>query len=92
MGEARGAAMVAAASFGLDIFELAPRKVKLAIVGYGNAQKNCGCKNGSTHVETRGSATGRRRRCSCSGACFFTGKPTSHWHFAETDLNALNVE
>ena len=39
MGEARGAAMVAAASFGLDIFELAPRKVKLAIVGYGNAQK-----------------------------------------------------
>ena len=39
MGEARGAALVAAASFGLDIFELAPRKVKLAIVGYGNAQK-----------------------------------------------------
>lgn len=39
MGEARGAALVAAASFGLDIFELAPRKVKQAIVGYGNAQK-----------------------------------------------------
>ncbi len=39
MGEARGAALVAAASLGLDIFELAPRKVKQAIVGYGNAQK-----------------------------------------------------
>jgi len=39
MGEARGAAMVAAASQGLEIFELAPRKVKLAIVGFGNAQK-----------------------------------------------------
>ena len=39
MGEARGAALVAAGSLGLDIFEMAPRKVKQAIVGYGNAQK-----------------------------------------------------
>jgi crossover junction endodeoxyribonuclease RuvC len=39
MGEARGAALVAAAEAGLDIHELAPRKVKQAIVGYGAAQK-----------------------------------------------------
>jgi len=39
MGEARGAAMAARAEAGLDIFEIAPRKVKQAIVGYGAAQK-----------------------------------------------------
>jgi crossover junction endodeoxyribonuclease RuvC len=39
MGEARGAALVAVAEAGLDIFEIAPRKVKQAIVGYGAAQK-----------------------------------------------------
>jgi crossover junction endodeoxyribonuclease RuvC len=39
MGEARGAAMAAVAEAGLDIYEIAPRKVKLAIVGYGAAQK-----------------------------------------------------
>src|SRR5689334_20893197 len=39
MGEARGAALAAIAEAGLEIFELAPRKVKQAIVGYGAAQK-----------------------------------------------------
>lgn len=39
MGEARGAALVAAAEAGLEIYEVAPRKVKQAIVGYGAAQK-----------------------------------------------------
>jgi len=39
MGEARGAAMAAIAEGGLEIFEIAPRKVKLSIVGHGNAQK-----------------------------------------------------
>jgi crossover junction endodeoxyribonuclease RuvC len=39
MGEARGASLVAAAEAGLDIFEIAPRKVKQAIVGYGAARK-----------------------------------------------------
>jgi len=39
MGEARGVALAAAAEAGLDIFEIAPRKVKQAIVGYGAAQK-----------------------------------------------------
>ena len=39
MGEARGAAMAAVAEVGLPIFELAPRKVKQAVVGYGGAQK-----------------------------------------------------
>ena len=39
MGEARGASLVAAAEAGLQIYELAPRKVKQAIVGYGAAQK-----------------------------------------------------
>jgi crossover junction endodeoxyribonuclease RuvC len=39
MGEARGAALVAAAEAGLSIYEIATRKVKQAIVGYGAAQK-----------------------------------------------------
>lgn len=39
MGEARGAAMAVLAEAGLEIFEIAPRKVKQAIVGYGAAQK-----------------------------------------------------
>ncbi|HTJ00134.1 MAG TPA: crossover junction endodeoxyribonuclease RuvC [Dongiaceae bacterium] len=39
MGEARGAALAAIAEAGLDIYEIAPRKVKQAIVGYGAAQK-----------------------------------------------------
>lgn len=39
MGEARGASLLAAAQAGLEIFEIAPRKVKQAIVGYGAAQK-----------------------------------------------------
>lgn len=39
MGEARGASLVAAATAGLEIHEIAPRKVKQAIVGYGAAQK-----------------------------------------------------
>ena|SRR5436190_6516364 len=39
MGEARGAAIAAIAEAGLEIYELAPRKVKQAIVGYGAAQK-----------------------------------------------------
>ena len=39
MGEARGAALATIAEMGLEIYELAPRKVKQAIVGYGAAQK-----------------------------------------------------
>ncbi len=39
MGEARGAALATVAEAGLEIYELAPRKVKQAIVGYGAAQK-----------------------------------------------------
>ncbi len=39
MGQARGAGMVAAAEAGLEIYEIATRKVKQAIVGYGAAQK-----------------------------------------------------
>lgn len=39
MGEARGASLAAAAEAGLEVYELAPRKVKQAIVGYGAAQK-----------------------------------------------------
>ena len=39
MGEARGICLLAAAEAGLDICEIAPRKVKQAIVGYGAAQK-----------------------------------------------------
>ena len=39
MGEARGAALATVAEAGLEIYELAPRKVKQAVVGYGAAQK-----------------------------------------------------
>jgi crossover junction endodeoxyribonuclease RuvC len=39
MGEARGAALAAVAESGVDIYEIATRKVKQAIVGYGAAQK-----------------------------------------------------
>jgi crossover junction endodeoxyribonuclease RuvC len=39
MGEARGAAIAVIAEAGLEIFEISPRKVKQAIVGYGAAQK-----------------------------------------------------
>jgi crossover junction endodeoxyribonuclease RuvC len=44
MGEARGAAMAVIAEFGLDIYEIAPRKVKQAVVGYGAAQKGAVAK------------------------------------------------
>jgi len=44
MGEARGAALAAAAEAGLEIYEIAPRKVKQAIVGYGAAQKTAVAK------------------------------------------------
>jgi crossover junction endodeoxyribonuclease RuvC len=39
MGEARGGALTAIGEAGLEIYEIAPRKVKQAIVGYGAAQK-----------------------------------------------------
>lgn len=39
MGEARGAALSVIGEAGLEIFEMATRKVKQAIVGYGGAQK-----------------------------------------------------
>ncbi len=40
LGEARGAALAVIAEAGLEIFEIAPRKVKQAVVGYGAAQKS----------------------------------------------------
>lgn len=39
LGMARGAIMIAAAKRGIPIFEYAPRKAKIAIVGNGNASK-----------------------------------------------------
>jgi crossover junction endodeoxyribonuclease RuvC len=44
MGEARGAALAVIGEAGLEIYELAPRKVKQAIVGYGAAQKSAVAK------------------------------------------------
>ena len=44
MGEARGAALATIAEAGLDIYEIATRKVKQAIVGYGAAQKSAVAK------------------------------------------------
>ena len=39
VGHARGAVLVAAASFGLDCAEYAPSRVKQAVCGYGRAEK-----------------------------------------------------
>jgi crossover junction endodeoxyribonuclease RuvC len=39
MGAARAAALIAAADHGLPVYEYAPRKVKSAVVGNGNADK-----------------------------------------------------
>ena len=39
MGAARGASLVAVGEAGLEVYEIATRKVKQAIVGYGAAQK-----------------------------------------------------
>jgi crossover junction endodeoxyribonuclease RuvC len=44
MGEARGAALATVAEAGLEIFEIAPRKMKQAVVGYGAAQKSAVAK------------------------------------------------
>ena len=44
MGEARGAALATIAEAGLEIYEIATRKVKQAIVGYGAAQKSAVAK------------------------------------------------
>lgn len=44
MGEARGAALAAIAESGIEVYEIAPRKVKQAIVGYGAAQKHAVAK------------------------------------------------
>jgi crossover junction endodeoxyribonuclease RuvC len=44
MGEARGAAIAPAGEAGLEVFEIAARKVKLAIVGFGGAQKSAVAK------------------------------------------------
>lgn len=40
LGRAQGAAMIAAMEFGIPVFEYAPRKAKMAIVGNGAASKD----------------------------------------------------
>jgi len=40
MGQARGAALLAVASAGLEVFEYAPRRVKQSVVGRGAAAKS----------------------------------------------------
>ena len=40
VGQARGAILMAAADEGLPVFEYNPRKVKIAVTGYGSADKN----------------------------------------------------
>lgn len=39
MGQVRGACLVSVSKLGIPIYEIAPKKVKQAIVGFGNAQK-----------------------------------------------------
>jgi len=50
MGQARGAALTAITKAGLDSFEIAPRKVKQAIVGFGGAQKEAVAKMVQTRL------------------------------------------
>ena len=50
MGQARGAALTAITKAGLDAFEIAPRKVKQAIVGFGGAQKEAVAKMVQTRL------------------------------------------
>ncbi len=40
LGQARGVALVAAAQFGLPIYEYSPRTIKQSVAGYGAAEKN----------------------------------------------------
>lgn len=40
MGAARAAALIAAADHGLPVYEYAPRKIKMAVVGKGSADKS----------------------------------------------------
>lgn len=40
LGQARGAALVAASRAGLPVFEYAPAEVKLSVVGHGRAEKS----------------------------------------------------
>ena len=50
MGQARGAALTTITKAGLDSFEIAPRKVKQAIVGFGGAQKEAVAKMVQTRL------------------------------------------
>jgi crossover junction endodeoxyribonuclease RuvC len=50
MSQARGAALAVLAKAGLEVFEIAPRKVKQAIVGYGAAQKEAVAKMVQTRL------------------------------------------
>ena len=65
MGQARGAALAALAKAGLDVFEIAPRKVKQAIVGYGAAQKEAVAKMVQTRLALPELPDARRRRRTC---------------------------
>jgi crossover junction endodeoxyribonuclease RuvC len=40
LGQARGVAVLACANFALPVLEFSPRRVKQAVVGYGNADKH----------------------------------------------------
>lgn len=40
LGQARAAALLPAAKAGIPVFEYAPRQVKVAVVGHGNAEKS----------------------------------------------------
>jgi len=40
LGHARGVVLLCAARHGLEVFEYAPRTIKLAVTGYGNAEKD----------------------------------------------------
>ena len=68
MGEARGAALATIAEAGLEIYELAPRKVKQAIVGYGAAQKIAVAKMVQRMLRLAGAARAGRGRRAGPGA------------------------
>ena len=86
MGEARGAALAAIAEAGLEIYEIAPRKVKQAIVGYGAAQKIAVAKMVQRMLNLAEAARARRRRRAGAGAGPRAGK------FANAPIDRINFD
>ena len=72
LGQARGAALVAAASSGLPVYEYSALEIKKAIVGYGRAEKHQVQSMVSKNTESENQTVCGQRRCAC--ACIVPSK------------------